>query len=63
MWKIWQKFIPIDKYLKIYQDSFPEYKKVPFGFNYSSGNNSRFLKVDEIRELIKLNIDPNFKPN
>lgn len=55
--------LPIDKYYKTYLNSFPQYKKVPYGFNYSSGNNCHFLNVDEIRELIKLNIDSNFQPN
>ena len=54
--------IPTDKYYNKYLNSFKHYKKVPCGFNYSSGNNSHFLNVDEIRELIKLNIDPYFQP-
>ena len=54
--------VPIDKYYKKYIELFPNYKKVPYEFNYSSGNNSHFLKVNEIRELIKVNIDPNFQP-
>ena len=35
---------------------------VPTGFNYSSGSNSNFLTVDEIRDLIRTNIDPEFRP-
>ncbi len=54
--------VPIEKYYRKYLNLFPSYKKVPDEFNYSSGNNDHFLKVDEIRELIKLNIDPEFKP-
>jgi UDP-N-acetylglucosamine 4,6-dehydratase/5-epimerase len=36
-------------------------KKVKIGFNYSSGNNTKWLTVDEIRRLIKKHIDPNFE--
>ncbi|NBX69986.1 MAG: UDP-N-acetylglucosamine 4,6-dehydratase (inverting) [Proteobacteria bacterium] len=35
--------------------------KVPEGFQYSSGTNDSWLSVQEIRELIKKHIDPNFK--
>lgn len=34
--------------------------RVPFGFNYSSGENEKFLTVDEIRDLIRANINPEF---
>ena len=37
-------------------------KKVEDGFSYCSKNNKHFLKVEEIRELIRLNVNPNFKP-
>lgn len=37
-------------------------KKVPAGFAYNSGTNPNFLTVDQIRSLIKLNIDPEFTP-
>ena len=37
-------------------------KKVPTGFAYDSGTNPNFLTVDQIRSLIKLNIDPKFTP-
>lgn len=30
------------------------------GFRYNSGENSEWLTVDQIRELIKLHVDPNF---
>ena len=30
------------------------------GFNYNSGENSQFLTVEEIRELIQTHVDPNF---
>tara|TARA_B100000886_G_scaffold54682_1_gene33541 strand:+ start:5896 stop:6903 length:1008 start_codon:yes stop_codon:yes gene_type:complete len=54
--------VPIEKYFKKYLELYPSYKKVPFGFNYSSGNNNHFLTIQEIRELIKDHIDANFKP-
>lgn len=37
-------------------------KPVPPGFRYNSGENSKWLDVDEIRSLIKKHVDPNFKP-
>ncbi len=37
------------------------FKKVPEGFSYNSFNNKHYLTIPEIRELIKKNIDPNFK--
>ncbi len=41
--------------------------KIPFssvekGLSYNSGNNNHFLKIDELRELIKANVDPQFSP-
>lgn len=54
--------VPIEKYYKKYLKLFPSYKKVPNQFSYSSGNNEHFLSVNEIRKLINLNIDKNFKP-
>jgi UDP-N-acetylglucosamine 4,6-dehydratase (inverting) len=38
-------------------------KKVTENFSYNSGSNKKFLNVDEIRKLIKKNIDNKFKPN
>ena len=37
-------------------------KLVKPGFSYSSGKNSKFLNVSEIRKLIIEHIDPNFSP-
>jgi UDP-N-acetylglucosamine 4,6-dehydratase len=37
-------------------------KTVPTGFAYDSGTNPNVLTVDQIRSLIKLNIDPQFTP-
>ena len=35
--------------------------KVENGFNYSSGNNSEWLNVEQLRILIRKNVDPNFE--
>ena len=35
-------------------------KKVAEGFSYSSGNNSEWLTIDDLRNLIKENIDSEF---
>ena len=45
----------MERYLKYYNG-----KRVPEGFSYNSGKNERFLTVEELRELIKMNVDPNF---
>lgn len=37
-------------------------QKVPAGFSYDSGSNPEFLSVVNIRKLIKLHVDPHFKP-
>ena len=37
-------------------------KSVPENFRYVSNTNEDFLNIDEIRNLIKLNLDKNFKP-
>lgn len=37
-------------------------KKVKEGFCYNSGQNKKFLKVPEIQELIRKNLDPHFQP-
>lgn len=36
-------------------------KKVPEGFHYSSGTNTEWLSVEQIRSLIQLHVDPSFK--
>jgi FlaA1/EpsC-like NDP-sugar epimerase len=48
----------LDKYQKLNSS----YVKVIENFNYSSGNNEDFLTVEEIRDLIRKNIDPNLQP-
>jgi hypothetical protein len=47
----------IQKINKIYK-----LKKVKENFSYNSGANKKFLKISEIRKLIKENIDSKFKP-
>lgn len=37
-------------------------KEVQEGFNYSSGENSEWVSVEEMREMIVKFVDPNFKP-
>jgi UDP-N-acetylglucosamine 4,6-dehydratase len=45
----------LDDYIKTF-----DAKKVQEGFNYSSENNTEWVGVDEIRRLIKENVDPTF---
>ena len=35
---------------------------VPSGFAYNSGSNHEFLSLDQLRELIRLHVDPSFQP-
>lgn len=37
-------------------------KKVHYGFTYNSGSNEDWLSKEQIRELIRIHIDPNFVP-
>jgi UDP-N-acetylglucosamine 4,6-dehydratase len=46
-----------EKYLKHYNA-----KEVERGFTYNSGTNTEWVSVEEMRELIKKYVDPNFKP-
>ena len=52
-----EKDISYEKYAQ-----YKNHKKVEENFSYNSGKNSKFLSVNELRELIKINIDKNFKP-
>ncbi len=45
-----------------YQLSGIDFKVAPSGFSYSSGLNSKFLNVSDIRSLIQKHIAPDFKP-
>ena len=47
---------------KSYQDAGRPYLEVPQGFAYNSGTNSDFLSIEQIRALIKSNVDPEFEP-
>lgn len=46
----------MQKYLEYYKAT-----EVPKGFRYNSGENTQWVGVEELRELIKKHIDPNFK--
>ena len=48
--------------LERYKEIYKNLKKVKKGFFYDSLNNEKFLTIEQIRELIKVNIDSNFKP-
>ena len=48
--------------LRKYNSKKIKYSLVKEGFNYSSGENKDFLSIEKIRDLIKNNIDKNFKP-
>jgi UDP-N-acetylglucosamine 4,6-dehydratase (inverting) len=48
----------MDKFLKFYEGS----HEVEKGFSYNSGKNEEWIGVDEMRELIKKHVDPDFKP-
>jgi UDP-N-acetylglucosamine 4,6-dehydratase (inverting) len=36
-------------------------ERVPLGFKYNSGTNNQWLSVEDLREQIRLHVDPNFK--
>ncbi len=46
------------KFLDFYQGS----KMVEPGFSYNSGTNKDWVSIEEMRELIKTHVDPDFKP-
>ena len=52
-----EKDLSYEKY-KQYRDC----KKVGRDFSYNSGDNTEFISVNKLRELIKINIDKNFVP-
>ena len=47
-----------DKYLSFYKNS----KEVEPGFSYNSGTNDQWIDVEQMRDLIKKYVTPNFKP-
>jgi UDP-N-acetylglucosamine 4,6-dehydratase (inverting) len=46
------------KYLDFYKNAV----EVPKGFSYNSGTNDQWISVEEMRDLIKKNVDSNFEP-
>ena len=36
-------------------------RRCEYGFAYNSGTNSEWLGVEQLRELIRLHVDPDFK--
>ena len=48
--------------LSRYRDLGIRFQEVSDGFIYNSGSNLEFLSVDQIRELIRHHVDPNFSP-
>ncbi len=52
--KLWD----VDRYMETFRG-----KKCPDGFRYSSGENSEWLTVNQIRELIKMHVDKDFSVN
>ncbi len=49
-----------DNYLKHYERY--NAKSVPIGFSYNSGDNTEWIGVEEIRDIIKTHVDPHFVP-
>ena len=45
-----------------YRDIGANVLPVDTGFSYNSGSNPYFLSVDQLRELIRVHVDPNFEP-
>ena len=46
----------------LYEDAGMTLKPVPPGFVYSSGSNTEFLNVSQLRDLIRKHVDPDFRP-
>lgn len=49
-----------DNYLSNYEQFGA--KSVPVGFSYNSGDNTEWIGVEEIRDIIKTHVDPHFVP-
>jgi UDP-N-acetylglucosamine 4,6-dehydratase len=45
-----------------YESAGISFKFVPSGFAYNSGNNTDFLTVEQLRNLISQHVDPSFQP-
>ena len=55
--------LPADKKIEQYKKEYQgDVKHVKSGFAYSSETNSQFLTTEELRKLIRENIDENFEP-
>ena len=56
--------LPSDGLIKEkYNNSRVSFNALPEMFSYNSGQNTKFLTIDEIRNLILNHVDKNFKPN
>ena len=47
---------------KKYKEFGKKFKYVPNDFSYNSNENDEFLSIEELRELIRINVDKEFKP-
>ncbi|WP_320667194.1 UDP-N-acetylglucosamine 4,6-dehydratase (inverting) [Prochlorococcus sp. MIT 1307] len=50
------------KVINKYKENGIKFSNVPIGFSYNSGTNKDILSVEQIRQLIKQNLDPSFTP-
>ena len=48
--------------LQLYKEACISHAAVPPGFAYNSGSNPEFLKVEQLRSLIRMHVDPEFLP-
>tara|TARA_B100000242_G_scaffold294012_1_gene274186 strand:+ start:1209 stop:2228 length:1020 start_codon:yes stop_codon:yes gene_type:complete len=51
-----------NRLIEKYNERDIKFRAVPYGFSYNSQDNNYFLSVEEIRKLIKSNLDINFIP-
>ena len=51
-----------NRLIEKYNERDAKFRAVPYGFGYNSQDNNYFLSVEEIRKLIKSNLDINFIP-
>lgn len=54
--------LPMGKDKKRYLDYYPGSKILEPGFSYNSGKNKEWVSVEDMRKLIRDNLDPDFKP-
>jgi len=56
--------LPSDGWVnQLYQEADITTNPVPKGFAYNSGSNPEFLSVEQLRDLIRVHVDPAFQPN